>query len=215
MYDTNKEAIYQASLQILSDITGDTDLFISGGSSFEVFSKLNEHLAGHKKFVNIYQVDERYGEVDHDNSNWNMLSGIDTSEYNSLHPMLKPGLDKLATEQNYTHELAKAISSEHKKIAILGFGDDSHVAGIKPMIKTDFAKYFYHKLVSYYSWSDFERITLTYSALMKFDSLVVFGHGHKKLSVIDNLQTAIDDNLSPIHGLLKANKINIYFSKEG
>lgn len=214
-FESRSDAVEAAVDALASLDEGPAHLFISGGSSFEVFVQLDEQLGDQvASQINLYQVDERYGPVGHKDSNWTMMDGIDTERYASVHPVLQD--DSLAgpTAENYDVIVSDAIEDDAPAVAILGVGDDHHVSGVKPMPEDEFEALFSDANFVDYEWDDFSRLTTTLEALRQFDRLVVFASGPAKAEVIDTLNLDLPEHQSPIHGLLKHPNITIMYSKE-
>ncbi len=214
-YKRGKDAAEAAARAIVADIEGEVNLFLSGGSSFEVFVDVDELLdAAHKQQINLYQVDERYGPVGHTDCNWNLLKQIDASTYKSAHPVLT-GEDASETAARYSHKVDQTLHSGAFNIAILGVGEDGHVAGVKPMAKSQFDDIFTTNSVVEYQWEDFHRITTTLDTLKQFDHLLIDADGHSKQKVMDRLDVGKSTYESPIHGLLECDNISVFYAEEG
>ena len=79
-----KTALSQAAAAIRSVSAGGADVYVSGGSSFQVFKELDCSLtAEEKQGVSIYQVDERYGSTGHKDANWLLLRDVDVAAFRS------------------------------------------------------------------------------------------------------------------------------------
>ncbi len=206
-----RSAITSAAQKIADTIAIDTWLFISGGSSFAVFEKLDSLLTDDQKLVTrLLLVDERYGAEGHANSNWNLLKDIDTTKYAGIYPMLDDYISMQECAQEYDGTVQMAFESDAQTIAILGIGSDSHIAGIKPMDQNIFEKVFTDKLVASYIGPDFERITMTPSALLQLDLRICFVAGVDKLPVLASLSTELPIYESPVHILKDLDNTEIY-----
>jgi len=204
-------AVAAAAENIAHYMATDTWLFISGGSSFQVFEKLDSILSDDQKsLTRLLLVDERYGSEGHDNSNWNLFKSIDTAKYASIYPVLDDSESIQGCASEYDEVVQMAFESDSQTVAILGIGSDSHIAGIKPMKKNLFDKTFLDTNVSSYSAADYDRITLTPSALMQLGLRVCFVAGSDKVPVVASL--AIDRPIhdSPVHILKDLDNTVIY-----
>ncbi len=210
--DDKNTAIDDAATRIASAVTIETYLFISGGSSFAVFEKVDKLLTTEQKeTTSLLLVDERYGAPGHADSNWNLMQTIDTSQYASVYPVL---LDKdmslPETAARYEEVVQVAFESDAQTIAILGVGADRHIAGIKPMDEGIFNKVFTNTYVAGYFGPDFERVTITPEALGQLDLRVVFVAGEDKAPAIAGLAVDMPLHDSPVHALKDQHNTYIY-----
>jgi len=211
VHGSREDAISRA-VSILG-LEGSVNLFLSGGSSFDVFRAADDVISDSQASqTSLFQIDERYGMVGHKDSNWNLTDDIRLDRYASIHPILKPHTAPAETAKDYEQSVQDALV-DGTNVAILGVGDDAHVAGVKPMPPKRFEVSFSGKQVANYEWEDYSRITLTLEALMKFDRLVVFASGEAKQIVIDSLDQERSVHNSPIHGLINHPDLTIIYSK--
>lgn len=213
-FGTGEEASKTAARSIAGTLTDGGGLFISGGSSFKVFEALDAMLSdSQKEAIDIYQVDERFGPPNHEASNWVLAEDIDMAKYGSASPMLDDSLSVSEVATRYADRVAELVSENRTMVAILGIGDDHHVAGVKPMDKDRYEEVFGDKVVAEYQWSDFHRITMTVDALVNFNAIMVYAEGVAKRAAIDSLNSEEPEYSSPAHGLLKNEHIEIYYAK--
>lgn len=210
--DDTDAAITAAAKQIVEAIAIDAYLFISGGSSFAVFEKVDQMLNDEQKqTTRLLLVDERYGAPGHKDSNWNLLADIDTSRYASVYPvLLDEEMSLVETAAEYEEVVQMAFESDAQTIAILGVGNDRHVAGIKPMDEKIYNKVFVNNYVSGYFGPDFERITLTPAALRQLDLRIAFVAGADKAPAIAGLATDMPEHESPVHAVKDIQNTYIY-----
>jgi 6-phosphogluconolactonase/glucosamine-6-phosphate isomerase/deaminase len=95
--------------------------------------------------------------------------------------------------------------STHSIIALLGVGEDFHIAGIKPGY--DFST---QEVATYYVASDFERITITPAFFRYIDHAILYAHGAMKEASIKELLHASDPQLAP-EELIKDSKSAIVY----
>jgi 6-phosphogluconolactonase/glucosamine-6-phosphate isomerase/deaminase len=160
-------------------------------------------------------VDERYGKPLHENSNELMINRSGLWDYFTRSGI--PFYAILSTENNVSAEqsLEKTASSYEntvkyllaqfrKSVAILGIGEDGHIAGIAPN-RDDFTNPLFSperrdRLVSYYvdektiQASDSiptqgfgKRITMTFKGLSLMDTLIILVFGEKKKTALSRL----------------------------
>lgn len=170
----------------------DTVLFLSGGSTPK---PLYEILAKEKKLKPgaVALVDERFGEVLHENSNEKMIQETGLFSYflsvnASYYHILKQGKKRGEVTAEYNSLVKNLFSKFPKRVAILGIGQDGHTAGIpagihKQSLSSINSKFKIQNLVT--NSDDFpgefrQRISLTFSALSKMDLLIVLVFGENK-----------------------------------
>lgn len=163
-------------------------LLVSGGSNTAIAATVINNIPEEASSkLAIGQIDERYGAIGHEHSNWKALldTGVDFKNATVL-PILVDGQDRQSTAALYNDKIQKLHDSSYVFIAILGIGTDGHTAGILPnspaAVETD-------KLVLDYVSSPFERITLSFNALRQLDSAYLLAFGEDKASVLETLKT--------------------------
>jgi 6-phosphogluconolactonase len=159
---------------------------VPGGSniplSAEVMRQIPDELT-HR--LTIYLTDERYGEVDHPDSNTRQLreAGFDPKDARMVH-VLAPGLGLEETAEQYALSIAAAFEVADIVIAQIGMGPDGHICGIlpgSPAVTSD-------QLAVGYKTETFTRITLTPRALIEHvDAAYVYAFGEAKLPALENL----------------------------
>jgi 6-phosphogluconolactonase/glucosamine-6-phosphate isomerase/deaminase len=200
--DLAKELLYE-------NTDSDTVLFLSGGRTPEY---LYSELAREQKLKigAAAMVDERYGKPLHDNSNDLIIKRTGLSEYFEragipLYPILTEGLSIENTATNYEAELKDLLARFPQSVAILGIGEDGHVAGIAPN-RPDFTNPVLlpeHRdwLVSYFvdprpmskegnsmpPHGFGKRITMTIKGLSILDALIILVFGEKKKLALSRL----------------------------
>jgi len=209
--DDKQQAITSAAEKIAQYIAIDTWLFISGGSSYAVFEKLDSLLTtDQKQATRLLLVDERYGAEGHENSNWNLLKNSDMSDYASVYPLLDDTLSMQECAQEYDQTVQMVLETDAQTVAILGVGADSHIAGIKPMDQKIFDKVFLEKYVASYIGPDYQRITLTPQALVQLGMRICFVSGTDKVPVIASLAVDMPVYESPVHIIKDLDNTLIY-----
>ena len=187
----NLEGGIDTALKILIDaIDEQTVLFLSGGKTPK---SLYEKLAQEQKLKvgGVAMVDDRYS-FHQQYSNEIMIreSGLlDFLESKNVafYPILKFGLSREKTAEEYDETVRFLLTHFPKSVAILGIGEDGHTAGIPAATEE---KAMEGKMVSEFdTFSDDpkERVTLTYQALSMMDLLLVLVFGESKRSVVENL----------------------------
>jgi 6-phosphogluconolactonase len=156
---------------------------VSGGSNValaaEVMTTLDPTLTPK---LTTALIDERYGLPGHPDSNQAkyQAAGLD-----SVLPVLQTNLNLPQTAARYAEVIGKLFESCDYVLAQAGIGSDGHTAGILPgSAAVDAAG-----LVASYKGPDFQRITLTFSALKRADQTLVFAFGADKTDVLHQLKS--------------------------
>lgn len=181
--------------------------FVTGGSSIPVCVKVSEIIREHSHSnLTIMLTDERYGSVDHDDSNWYKLikSGFSLPEA-KLIPTLT-GDNHIITTEKFNKALREELKNAKYKIGLFGIGIDGHTAGILP----DTEAVSSHDLACGYDTSIFSRITMTPKAIVELDEAVVWTQGKEKWEVLKNLEQKIDIRKQPAQILKKVPLLTIF-----
>lgn len=159
---------------------------VPGGSnislSVEVMKQLPEALT---KNLSVYLTDERYGEINHPDSNSRQLTeaGFDHKLARVVW-MLSDDLTLEETSDQYALSISAAFEAADVVVAQMGMGADGHICGILP----DSPAVESEKLVVGYVTDEFTRITLTPKALKQYVSVAyVFAFGDSKSEALSNL----------------------------
>lgn len=161
---------------------------IPGGSAIAV-AVAASMLLDQKRLDNlsIILTDERYGEVGHPASNaWQLQKAGIELRGARFQPLLI-GKGAKPTAQHFALRVEEDLEWNDFKIGLFGMGTDGHIAGIKP----DSPAVASAELVQYFSGDDFERITITPTAIARLDAAVVYAVGTEKYPQLDRLQTEL------------------------
>lgn len=160
---------------------------ISGGSAIKLAVRARQLLGAlqqdHKLHVGL--VDERYGEVDHKDSNTRQLldSGFDTAGL-AFYPVLT-GQDIESATRAYGQTLRRLSRRTAVTIGLFGMGSDGHTAGLLPgnplMSASDF--------VGHFDGDDYRRVTVTPSFIHRIDEAILYAVGDAKWPVLAELAT--------------------------
>jgi len=157
--------------------------FVSGGSAIEIAVEVQKRLKSTEGLL-VLQADERFGPVDHPDSNWRKLkqAGFDPNKGTS-YPVLH-GKDLRHTTEEYNTLLGITLAKSNFTVALLGIGTDGHTAGIMPhsqaVVSPDY--------VYGYEWADFMRITLTPQVFPRIHTAIVYAMGAGKKTALEKLQ---------------------------
>ena len=180
---------------------------LTGGSTAGVAVEAAKLIAN-KNLANltVSLTDERYGPIGHIDSNWTLLESLGlklTGAY--LNPVLTgQPFDK--TTIAYTNFLRGAIRPECYKIALIGVGPDSHIAGIKPKSPAVYS----NDLAVGYEWDDFSRITMGLQAIKKLDCAVSYLQKNTKEQALKNLQANLPVERFPSQALKQVKQAIIF-----
>ena len=167
---------------------------VPGGSnisvSIEAMALLDAELT--KKLV-ILQTDERYVPLDSPDCNWKQLIGRGfNTKYARAYPMLTDDAPRDEVVQRYMQVVVREFATADYIIGQFGVGADGHIAGIKPQSPASMTQ----ELVVGYQAEDFNRVTLTFTALSQIDEAVTFMYGADKQPVLDTLAEGTPYNLA-------------------
>lgn len=137
-----------------------------------------------KSNLMVMLMDERYGLVGHDDSNWQQLikAGFDISSVHAV-PVLV-NVDRVLTTKLFADNYTKLKEESDLIIGQFGIGIDGHTAGVLPntcgVNSVDVS--------CTYNGEGFERITLTLNELKNIDMAITFAFGESKKEIIKLLQ---------------------------
>jgi 6-phosphogluconolactonase len=160
---------------------------VPGGSNIPLAVRVMQSLSDHvTEKLHIMLTDERYGPVDHADSNFRQLreAGFDPLNAHFI-PTLIDGSSLEATAAAYAENFQKEANEAGYIIAQFGIGPDGHIAGIlpgSPASTSDAAAAGYHT-------EQFDRVTLTFPALKRIDEAYVFAYGVAKKPTLELLKT--------------------------
>lgn len=207
----NKEEIAQLVANRIIELLNNNQKvfwFVTGGSSIEIISKASIKInqQPHKNLT-IALTDERYGQVNHENSNWYSLikNNFNLKEANIIQ-VLKDK-NRQETAKDFNEELKKYLTDDTYKIGFFGVGKDGHTAGILPNSVAVNSS----ELACDYSTEVFERITITPKTIELLDEAIVYMQGEEKWPVVkDLLEKNISIEEQPAQILKKLTKLTIF-----
>lgn len=186
--------------------------FVTGGSSIAVAHESSKIISKHPhQNLVVMMTDERYGPLDHPNSNWHQLleKGFSLPQA-KLIPILT-GEDRIITNKKFNAALEHELSAAEYKIGLFGIGADGHTAGILPKSVAVNAQ----EWSTTYDTEKFERITITPKTIERLDEIIVFMQGEEKWSVIENLEkNNLDIFEQPAQILKKVPLLTIFTDKK-
>lgn len=183
-------------------------LFVTGGSSITVCIKVSELLREHPhQNLTVMLTDERYGEVNHADSNWGKLikGGFSLPEAKLIPTLI--GKDHATTTKEFNENLEREFKNADYKIGVFGVGPDGHTAGIlsgSPAVHS-------RELGCGYDSEVFSRVTMTFKAIEKLDEVIAWIQGENKWEVIKDLDGKdIELGKQPAQILKKVSSLTIF-----
>ena len=189
-------------LKLISNHINEFEKFsigLSGGTTPELFYKLFAKKYHEYSNITFWTVDERHVDTTEKISNQKMINSIfnDTKlnmikyDYNE---------DPHLSAENYTTKVFEKINKFN--IAVLGVGDDGHVASLFPntrALESDKKGFVENEVNILTKW----RITSTYQLLADVESLYLFVTGENKKEVIQKIGNEDDLPVNKLIGLRK------------
>ncbi len=157
--------------------------------------------------LTVTLTDERYGDVGHKDSSWQKLidSGFDFQSVRAI--PVNAGLSFDETAYAWEKKVGEAFGTCDIVIAQFGVGADLHIAGILPESPAASDK----GLVSYYRSGMYERITLTFDAILLVHVAYVFIFGEAKREVVSELRSCSDPiSMKPANILKSLPEVFVY-----
>ena len=160
---------------------------VPGGSNIPLTVRVMHALSDHvTEKLHIMLTDERYGVVDHADSNFRQLREAGFEALNARFiPTLQDGLSLEQTAASYAENFEREADQAGYIIAQFGIGPDGHIAGILPGSPASTSG----KLAEGYVAAQFERVTLTFPALKRIDEAFVFAYGEAKKPTLGQLKS--------------------------
>lgn len=162
---------------------------VSGGSNIAACTTVMRGLPQNMtKSLTVMLADERYGTVDHPDSNATQLqaAGFDP-QFATIIQVLIPNTSFEATRDRYDRLARQAFVDNDIVMGQLGIGTDGHIAGILP--NSDAVKS--PDFVAAYSIPPYQRLTLTHHALKRVSVCYVLAFGDSKKPALELLATKL------------------------
>lgn len=161
---------------------------VCGGSNItsviNVMKAIPANLTGR---LTVTLTDERYGPVDHPDSNFKQLyeAGFDPGQATVL-PVLEADKSLEETAGHYRQLAKQAFTDSDIVVAIFGIGADGHIAGILPDSPAADEE---ERWAAGYDAGNFKRLTLTFPALRHIDAAYALAFGEAKRAALTKLQS--------------------------
>jgi len=184
---------------------------VPGGSAIAVAAEAAKQIAAvPHQTLTVTLTDERYGPVDHADSNWRQLAeaGFDLPNARML-PVLT-GTDRTTTAAAFGEMLQRELQTADWAIGLFGMGADGHTAGMLPnspaITATGYAEA--------YDAPNFERITMTPKAVLHLDEAIVYAVGPEKWPALKRLKDSQPVAEQPAQILKHVPSLTVYTDYE-
>jgi len=180
---------------------------IPGGSAIAVAVEVSKIIIGSSyEKLTVTLTDERYGELNHPDSNWLQLqqAGFYLPEAHLI-PVISDK-DMAETTEEFAKNLKEELANADYSIGFFGIGPDGHTAGIlpgSPAVSSD-------NLTADYSAGNFERITITPKVIVQLSEAFVYAVGENKWEALAKLETEVDLDEEPSQILKQVPKLTIF-----
>lgn len=158
------------------------------------------------KNLTVTLTDERYGSINHPDSNWRQLreKGFDFEAVTAIPVLVGKSFDE--TTKLFGVNLRDAWSDNDIKIGQFGVGADGHIAGVLPKSKA--AKNV--GTVFGYEAAPFRRVTITLATIEKLDCAYAFVYGESKREAMSRLHEDLTAEVEPAQVLKKVKEVVVY-----
>lgn len=190
---------------------GKVTWFVSGGSNIQIQTKTIQLLKNRSNLgrLTVLLVDERFGLVDHPNSNWTQLQSaglmVDGPRYIAPFTSAERTLDVAVVR--YQAIIDNTLSDGSYTYAQFGMGDDGHISGILPDSPAATAE---GRSVFGYEHAPYQRLTTTFETLAALDEVALVAYGENKWPQLAKLAEPGDKTKQPVQILKEIEKVTIY-----
>jgi 6-phosphogluconolactonase/glucosamine-6-phosphate isomerase/deaminase len=184
--------------------------FVSGGSNIGLQTRAIRLLATHSNIsqLTILLIDERYGPIGHQDSNWQQLTDagfmIDGPQYIAPFTSAETTLDDAV--QRYETIVADQLATTYC-FAQLGMGNDGHVSGILPGSPAAATT---SRLVMGYEHEPYQRLTTTFRALRQLHEIALVAYGQAKWPQLAKLIQSVSPIEQPAQIIKDIPLVTIY-----
>ena len=185
---------------------------VPGGSSIAIAAEVSKQLDPENlKNLAVTLTDERYGPVDHPDSNWRQLEEAGFALPGATFLPVLTGKEMDATAGYFANLLQKLLENAQYSLGFFGIGADGHTAGILPSSPAVKEKSF----AAGYDAGQFKRLTMTPPAIALLDEAVVYATGEAKWPVFDQLDTELPLDKQPSQALKQVPKLTVFNDHKG
>lgn len=216
---TDQYVVYRKIASRLTELlsVGPTTWFVSGGSNIAIQVQVLQALKAEGVDLGrlkILLIDERFGPVGHDSSNWKQLQDagfmIGGPVYISPFTEAETTLDQATAR--YQQVVGEVLNGSDFVFCQVGMGDDGHTSGILP---GSIAALEQTELVCGYEHAPYQRLTTTFPALQRMDEVCLVAYGPSKWPKLEDLCNKVGSQLElPIRVLTDIPLVTIYTDYE-
>ncbi|MDZ7671248.1 MAG: 6-phosphogluconolactonase [Halanaerobiales bacterium] len=188
------------------------NIALSGGNTPKLmFEKLSKSTIIDWKYVNIFIVDERHINNNHNDSNSKLIKEVLIDKIDipkSNFHIVKYFDDPYKSLKNYKDDISSHFNIESKlytpkfDLIHLGIGTDGHTASIFPNKNID-----HSKLLDISQGDKYKRITFTYRLLNNSDNIIFLVSGNKKANIMEKVY----NNKADLPAMKINNEGSIYY----
>lgn len=194
---------------------GPVTWFLSGGSNVKLEAKtlqLLQNSSADLSKLTILLVDERFGLVGHDDSNWYKLqnAGFMIKGPHYIQAYMRSDITLKEAVTRYEEIIARLVSDGSYLFAQLGLGIDGHTAGILPGSPAAVSD----RYVCGYESEPYQRLTTTFKLLQKCHEVMVVAYGKDKWPQLKALSQTIDKKQQPVQVIKDISRVTIYTDYE-
>jgi len=164
---------------------------VGGGSNIPITVEVMAGLPHeHTKNLSVFLIDERYGEINHVNSNAKQLLDNGFQPKDAIFvQVLAPGFSLEETRERYSEASKRAFENADVIVTQIGMGPDGHIAGILPNTPAATST----EWVIAYETPTYTRISLGFEALKQITAAYIFCFGTERKPALLRLR---DEDLS-------------------
>lgn len=216
IHTNNASAVAQAiARKLLHHIENNEHVLwlVPGGSNIDVAVQVGTLLARKDlQTLHVTLTDERFGPVNHANSNWQQLraKGFMQHQNANLYPVLT-GKSAAQTTHDFDLLLQQLFTKCTYVLGFFGIGTDGHTSGILPGSQALTST----KLAYNYVSDPYIRITTTPTALQYVSDAVVYTTGQQKWPILEQLSSTIPVGQQPAQLLKQIPTLTIYNDYKG
>jgi 6-phosphogluconolactonase/glucosamine-6-phosphate isomerase/deaminase len=158
------------------------------------------------KQLTVTLTDERYGSINHPDSNWRQLKekGFDFDAVTVVPVLFGKSLDE--TTKLFGVNLRDAWNNNDVRVGQFGIGEDGHIAGVLPRTIGVSSP----GTVVSYDAGKYKRMTITLKTIAKLDCVYVFAYGESKKKALKSLHEDITEEAQPAQVLKKVKEVVVY-----
>lgn len=195
----------QAGKKVLWMIPGGSNIPLSVAVMQAIPTQLTKNLT-------VTLTDERYGSINHPDSNWLQLDEAGWPQSEALRiPVLYDGLSLAETTERFSNQLGQLLGDNEIIVGQYGMGSDGHIAGVLPHSPAVQAT----SHAASYETESYTRITSTLKTIAACNVAFLFAFGSEKRTALTNLQSDLPLIEQPAQVLKQVPECFIYNDQIG